>query len=231
LKFDKLIGRDELLKLLDHPAWLVFDCRFDLADVDRGETLYHQSHIPGAQYAHLDNHLSSPITETTGRHPLPDTGDLLHWLRSCGMRPAKQVVVYDDSYGTMATRLWWLLKCLGHESVALLDGGWQAWQSGGCKVNSHSVKAQQGDFHAAFDGDLFVSTEQIQTNLNDPQFLLVDVRTEERFLGISEPIDPVAGHIPAAVNIPLTQNLNVQGFFKSSQELGELYADLSLIHI
>ena len=226
MKFDTLISCNDLAAHLQHADWLVFDCRFDLADVDKGERGYREAHIPGAQYAHLDHHLSSPITESTGRHPMPDIDQLLQWLGTCGMHTNKQVVVYDDSFGTMAARLWWLLKCLGHEAVALLDGGWQAWQSGSYEVNDHRVKAQNTHFQAHLDESHVVSTEQLLDNLDDPRFVLVDVRTEERFLGISEPIDPVAGHIPAAVNIPLTENLDPDGYFKSPAQLRELYASV-----
>ena len=124
--YQDLIKSGQLEAHLKDENWLIFDCRFDLADSAKGQQLYSLSHIPGAFYAHLDQHLSSPITPDSGRHPLPHKNALTAWLGSCGFDGNQQVVVYDDSYGAMATRLWWLLKCLGHEAVALLNGGWQA---------------------------------------------------------------------------------------------------------
>ena len=230
MNFQTLIDCPQLADLLDHVDCLVFDCRFDLADVARGEQAYRESHIPGALYAHLDHDLSSPITPESGRHPLPGINGLVEWLGRCGMREDRQVVVYDDSYGTMAARLWWLLKCLGHRRVAVLDGGWQAWIAVGYPVNDHVVKPQPVNYSAQWDEHQVVTTDQVEKNLEASEFLLVDVRTPERFQGISEPIDPVAGHIPGAVNIPLTDNLDAQGRFKRPVELRELYAEVLANH-
>lgn len=228
--FENLIDCGQLAARLGEENYLVFDCRFDLADVERGERDYARGHIPGAVYAHLDRHLSSPITPTSGRHPMPDLTNLLAWLGRSGMHPGRQVVVYDDSFGAMAARLWWLLKCLGHDAVALLDGGWQAWRQGGFEINDYRVQPRAGSYHAALDWHNVVTTEQVLENLRAPEFLLVDVRTEERFLGVAEPIDPVAGHIPAAINIPLTRNIGSDGCFKPTHQLRELYADAVAVH-
>jgi thiosulfate/3-mercaptopyruvate sulfurtransferase len=221
-----LISVKNLVDILESPNLLVFDCRFDLANTQKGEQLYAQSHIPGAYYAHLDEHLSSPITPDSGRHPMPDLDQLQQWLGQCGMAPSKQVVVYDDSYGAMATRLWWLLKCLGHEQVAVLDGGWQAWQRAAGVETSVIPAAVSGSCSQAFSSDCVVTTRQIVENLNVKEFDLVDVRTEERFKGIKEPIDPIAGHVPGAVNIPLALNLDEDGLYKSPAELTALYSPI-----
>jgi thiosulfate/3-mercaptopyruvate sulfurtransferase len=212
---------------MDDKKWLIFDCRFDLSDVTKGQVLYQLSHIPGALYAHLDHHLSSPVKPHTGRHPMPQTEQLIEWLQGCGMHESKQVVVYDDSFGAMAARLWWLLKCLGHRSVAVLDGGWQAWNEAGYEVDDKPVQTIKSDFGATLDQDCIVGTKQILANLKQAEFSLVDVRSAERFNGIMEPIDPVAGHIPGAINIPLTQNMDEKGCFKSPQLLRELYAEVT----
>ena len=224
MRFNNLVNFQQLAQHLDQPDWLVFDCRFDLADVNRGQSLYRQSHVAGAFYAHLDHQLSSPITAHSGRHPLPDVDALVAWLASCGLSADKQVVVYDDSFGAMAARLWWLLKCLGHESVALLDGGWQAWQASGFALDADEPKPEPTRYQADFDWQYVVSTQQVMDNLDSKDFALVDVRTEERFRGISEPIDPVAGHIPGALNIPLSRNLDASGQFLPPDQLRELYA-------
>ncbi len=224
--YQTLITSQQLSEIIDHENCLVFDCRFHLNDVERGRNDYVESHIPGAIYAHLDDNLCSPITPDSGRHPLPDMQQLVQWLGQNGMSEYKQVVVYDDTGGTQAARLWWLLKGLGHGSVALLDGGWQAWLGQGYAVTAEIDHPQAENYQAEFDWSLVVSTPTILNNVGKPSFLLVDVRTEERYKGINEPIDPVAGHIPAAANLPLTENLDENGFFKSAEQLRELYAPL-----
>ncbi|MDJ0880565.1 MAG: sulfurtransferase [Gammaproteobacteria bacterium] len=225
--FDTLITAEQLASRIDQPDGLIFDCRFDLADVEKGHAAYLESHIPGAIYAHLDHHLSGPITPLSGRHPLPDMRELAHWLQQQGMTSSRQVVVYDDSFGAMAARLWWLLKCLGHHAVALLDGGWQAWTAAGYTIDNQVIQPEAGSFDASFNRSCVVSSEQVLHNLENQEFCLVDVRASERFKGIHEPIDPVAGHIPHSCNLPLTHNLDDQGFFKSAQELRAIYKEIN----
>jgi len=221
-----LISADALQPLIGRDDVLIFDCRFDLADTSKGERLYAESHIVGAIYAHLDHHLSSPITPQSGRHPMPVTADLVNWLGRCGLTESSQVVVYDDVGGAMASRLWWLLKCLGHEAVALLDGGWQAWIEKSRAVNDALPSLTPVHYSAELKPDCVVTTDEVVNNLQAQQFALIDVRAGFRFRGEMEPIDPVAGHIPLAWNIPLTDNLNADGRFKSSSELQALYAEL-----
>lgn len=226
MPYQTLISASQLSDLLEQEGCLVFDCRFNLADVESGRKAYAEAHIPGAIYAHLDEHLSSPITSDSGRHPLPDMQQLLQWLGHQGMGQEKQVVVYDDCGGAMAARLWWLLKALGHQSVALLDGGWQCWLEQGNAVTQQGPAVQPSSYQAEFDWSLVVSTPAIFDNLSRPSFLLIDVRAEERYQGVKEPIDPVAGHIPKAFNLPLTENLDSSGYFKSAEQLREMYAPL-----
>jgi thiosulfate/3-mercaptopyruvate sulfurtransferase len=226
--YDKLIQTDELLPRLGDTNWLIFDCRFDLADTAKGESLYRQSHIPGAIYAHLDRHLSSPITANSGRHPLPRQDELVEWLAQCGLRKDTQVVVYDDSFGAMASRLWWLLKCLGHQTVALLDGGWQAWQKQSLAEDALIPLLTPSSFNAVYDKQYMVDTDAVLDNLQTGEFQLVDVRSVERFSGKLEPIDPIAGHIPGALNRPLSDNLDAQGLFKPAQVLKDYYAPLQV---
>ncbi len=227
MAYESLISADDLSLHINDLQWLIFDCRFDLADMHKGELNYRVSHIPGAVYAHIDYHLSSPISPLSGRHPLPDATRLTEWLASCGFNGQQQVVVYDDLGGSMAVRLWWLLKALGHEPVAVLDGGWQAWTGAGYAIDD-AVPASTGQvrFNAGFNPSMLVNTDQVTANLVTRDFTLVDVRTAERFEGISEPIDPVAGHIPGAVNIPLTENLAADGLFKPAAELQSMYRPL-----
>lgn len=224
--YGTLIQTQQLQRHLQSPNWLIFDCRFDLADPSRGESEYKIAHIPGAIYAHLDKRLSSPVSEQSGRHPMPDQATFIQWLVECGLSQASQVIVYDDSGGAMAARLWWLLKCMGHKAVALLDGGWQAWQAQQGGVDDNPPALQAGDFDARLNDQCIVSCHAVMNNLASREFVLVDVRTAERFSGEAEPIDPVAGHIPGAVNMPLSNNLDEHGFFKSAQQLKAIYSPL-----
>jgi len=224
---DNLISAKTLKQHIGDNGWLIFDCRFNLADTEQAQKNYQQSHIPGAIYTHLDHHLSSPITPDSGRHPLPDLSTLLQWLSFCGLQQKTRVVVYDDSAGAFATRLWWMLKCLGHHSVCVLDGGWTGWVKAGFEADQQLPNLTASQYEASFNGSLVKTTAEVFSNLNSQEFQLIDVRAGERFRGEMEPIDPVAGHIPGAINMPLTDNLDEDGLFKSPQQLRELYEDLS----
>jgi thiosulfate/3-mercaptopyruvate sulfurtransferase len=224
--FDTLVDCQALVARQDDPDWRIFDCRFDLAAPRLGEQAYNEAHLPGAFYAHLDRDLSSPITPETGRHPLPAPDRLCDWLGRHGVKDDTQVVVYDDSGGTMAVRLWWLLRWLGHHRVAVLDGGWQAWLNAGLALQAsppHGVEAVT--FAGSPDWRQVVTSETLEQQLHkgDDALLLIDARTRERFRGEAEPIDPVAGHIPHALNLPLQDNLDSDGCFKSAQELRRIY--------
>ena len=195
-------------------GWVVFDCRFSLADTNAGQAAYDAGHIPGAVYLHLDHDLSSEITSESGRHPLPDMAQLATRFAEAGVSGQTQVVVYDDCGGAMAARAWWLLGCLGHKNVAVLDGGYPAWLGAGGE-ESQSVEPQvEGDFSGSCQSSCYLTVRQLQTELAQASICLVDARGGERFRGDVELIDPVAGHIPGAVNRPLTDNLD-QGVFKS----------------
>ena len=225
MMFDTLIDCEQLAGQLDNPDWRIFDCRFDLAATSRGEQAYAEAHLPDAIYAHLDRDLSSPITAQSGRHPLPEPERLCDWLGRHGIAPGTQVVAYDDSGGTMAVRLWWLLRWLGHPRVAVLNGGWQAWSDAGLPLQDHAPKAVGAiPFVGRPDWDQVVSTATLQRQLSSGgELQLVDARTAERFRGEAEPIDPVAGHIPGAINIPLQDNLGSDGRFRPAEALRTMY--------
>ncbi len=223
LPLTTLIDAATLAKHAPDPGWAVFDCRFDLADTASGRESYRKAHIPGAVYAHIDEHLSSPITPLTGRHPLPDVARLKHWLGKCGVDGDTQVAVYDDTGGNMAARLWWLLRWLGHSAVAVLDGGWQAWQAGGLPQSGVPPARHATRFEGAPDWAQVLTTNDIIQDLETRHWLLIDARTALRFCGEQEPIDPVAGHIPGSVNFPLQLNLNEEGRFKSRDDLHARY--------
>jgi len=227
MTYRTLIDAATLYHRLARPGWTIFDCRFDLTDPGRGLRDYRQAHVPGARYAHLDHDLSGRIDAGTGRHPLPDPGQLCQWLGRNGVGPTTQVVVYDDSFGSMAVRLWWLLRWLGHQRVAVLDGGWQAWQAAGLAISRELSQPGEG---APYPGrprsEMLVSTEQVLADLGRGEWLLLDARTPERFRGEQEPIDPVAGHVPGARNLPLQRNLDTGGRFLGPERLREVYEDV-----
>jgi thiosulfate/3-mercaptopyruvate sulfurtransferase len=210
---------------LDDPDWVVVDCRFTLTDTEAGRQSYQQGHIPGARYAHLDEDLSAPITPTRGRHPLPDPDVLAGKLGRWGISDNTQVVVYDATFGSMAARLWWLLRWLGHPRVALLDGGFPRWQREGFPVTGNAPRITPATFTARLDDSLRVDAGVVERIRNAPDHVLLDARAEERFAGDIEPLDKVAGHVPGAVNLPWEDNLDFGGNYLTPEELRALYAE------
>ncbi|MEQ1908057.1 MAG: sulfurtransferase [Vicinamibacterales bacterium] len=195
-----LIGTAALADLLPVSTAVVVDCRFELADTDAGERAYVESHVPGAVYAHLDRDLSGVKTGLNGRHPLPDPDALVATLGRLGIGPGTQVVAYDQDSGMWASRLWWLLKWMGHDAVAVLDGGFAAWTREGRPTVSGVESRPPQVFHGAARPGLTVSAEALPAFVATPGSHLVDARAPERYRGDVEPLDPVAGHIPGAVN-------------------------------
>ncbi len=199
---------------------VVLDCRFNLMQPEAGLALYRQGHIPGALYAHLEKDLSSAITSSSGRHPLPDPQQLARRLGEWGIGVDTQVVVYDDMGGAMAARAWWLLRWLGHERVAVLDGGFPAWVATEGAVSDQPVTPVPGDpYPYQLHSDVLVSAETVLANLQTRAFTLLDARNAERFRGEQEPIDPVAGHVPGALSRPLSDSLTASGTFKTAAQL------------
>ncbi len=221
--FRTLVDTSILRSHLDDPAWVIVDCRFTLTDTGAGARAYAAGHIPGARYAHLDLDLSSEIGPGTGRHPLPDPVLLAEKLGSWGIGAGSQVVVYDDSLGAMASRLWWLLRWLGHDAVALLDGGIQKWRREGLPVSAAVTVPVPVRFEPLRDDRLWVSSEFVRDVVARRECLLIDARAEERFRGDIEPLDPVAGHVPGAVNHPFEDNLDLGGQFLEPAALHSLY--------
>jgi thiosulfate/3-mercaptopyruvate sulfurtransferase len=222
-----LISVEELAGHLDAPGWAVVDCRFSFADTEQGRRDYEQSHIAGAVYAHLDQDLSGPIVPgQTGRHPLPEPEALARRLGSWGIGPGVQVVAYDASGAGNAVRLWWLLRWLGHDAVAVLDGGWQAWLEQGRPVRSGPESRAPREFVARPRTEWVVNADEVDRLRADPAHLVVDSRSRERYRGDHEPIDPVAGHIPGAVCAPYTENLDANGRFLAPAALRARFTDL-----
>lgn len=219
MNYTTLISATELQKQINNPDWVIIDCRFSLTDADAGSYSYRHGHLPNARYAHLNNDLSTTITDNTGRHPLPDFRVLAKKLGAWGINNQSQVVVYDDASGAFAGRLWWLLRCLGHEQVAVLDGGIRYWQQQGFSITTSLPKPKASIFRPYLDNSYWLTAEQLENNLAKKRICLIDARTPERYAGKHEPIDPVAGHIPGALNRPFQLNLNANGLFLSVGQL------------
>lgn len=214
-----LIDSATLAKHLSDPAWIVIDCRFDLTDPDKGEALYREAHIPGARYAHLDRHLSGPKTGKNGRHPLPDTDVLCRTFSELGIDSTRQVVAYDADSSMYAGRLWWMLRWMGHDAVAVLDGGLARWQREGHPVRGGVESSTAAHFKGAPRPGWRLTVDEVAALVGDPSRVLVDARTPDRYRGIGETLDKVGGHIPGAANYFYGQNLTAEKTFKSPDDL------------
>jgi thiosulfate/3-mercaptopyruvate sulfurtransferase len=226
MAYNTLISASELNNHLHDKNWLVFDCRFSLANTELGATAYRQGHIPQARYAHLNKDLSSAITAFTGRHPLPDFAQLAKKLGNWGVGNNTQVVVYDDAGGAFAGRMWWLLRWLGHEKVAVLNGGLPQWLKQGFPVTTVLPTIKPTVFRAYVNDALWLTARQVEDGLARRAVTLIDARTPERYRGEQEPIDPVAGHIPYALNRPLQLNLGRNGLFLAPETLRQQFQQL-----
>jgi len=212
-----LVPVETLAIALGRPDLAIVDCRFSLVNPGAGELAYQQGHIPGAVYAHLDRDLSDHRKHGAGRHPWPDAGDFTRRLGQWGISPQHQVVAYDDGDGAHAARLWFLLRELGHEKVAVLDGGWSRWTALGQPVDSHIPTPAPARYTATFDQARLLDADQVQARLAAGD-LLIDARATSRFRGDEELIDRVGGHVPGARSRPYTSNLQ-DGRFKSPVQL------------
>ncbi|MEY2678021.1 MAG: hypothetical protein RLZ00_713 [Pseudomonadota bacterium] len=208
----------------------VFDCTFDLMNPTAGHAQFLDQHIAGAQHADLDEHLAThdpALRVNGGRHPLPQRDVFAAWLQSVGVNNDTQVVVYDRNGMNYCGRLWWMLKWCGHNAVAVLDGGFQAWAAAGGAMQTGEAKATtQGNFELREPLVTLVHTSTVAQHLNNGTQTIIDARGAPRYRGEVEPLDPVAGHIPGALNRPFNTNLNADGFFKSADELRAEFAAL-----
>lgn len=226
MAYTTLVSTAELAENLDNPDWVIFDCRFTLTEPAAGKEHYDKGHIPGARYVHLDDDLSAPVTSTSGRHPLPDVQILADKLGQWGVDESKQVVVYDDTFGAMACRMWWLLRWLGHDNVALLDGVYPKWLKEKRPTDNNFPTIIASKFVARVRDEFVVDADFVQQHIQDNDCVLVDARPDIRFSGEVEPIDPVAGHIPGAINRPFDDNLDLGGDFLPINELKEEFSPL-----
>lgn len=211
---NSLISTEELAR---NRGWRVFDCRHDLMKHELGEAQYRENHIPGAAFAHLDRDLSAAKNGKNGRHPLPDAGTFIAWLGTQGLKASDTVVCYDGGPGAMAARLWWMLRWVGHENVAVLDGGFAKWVKEGRPVSAEVPGFTATSYPGKVRADMAVDVAHVASHLGEE--LIVDARAPARWRGEAEPIDPEAGRIPGSLNRFNSGNLTPEGVHKSPAEL------------
>src|SRR3569623_155627 len=223
--FDTLIEPAQLAALLDSDDVVLFDCGFELGKPDAGYAAFVESHLPGARYLHLDHDLAAAPGGDNGRQPLPDPATFAAVMRANGLDQGQQVVAYDASGGPYAARLWWLLRWLGHDRVAVLNGGRKAWvEAGGAMQSGAAAEVAPGNFTAAPQDGWTVTAAKVEANIAAPSFTVVDARSASRFAGEPNPMDPVAGHIPGARNRFYGDNLDAEGRFKPAELLDTEFA-------
>jgi thiosulfate/3-mercaptopyruvate sulfurtransferase len=223
--FTTLVTAERLAEQLDDPNWIVFDCRHDLLDLQAGRRDYTQSHIRGARFLNLDLDLSGAKTGSNGRHPLPNPAKFCARLAALGMRNDMQAVAYDASGGPYAARLWWMLRWVGHDGVAVLDGGWNAWLKAGGAVTAESPPPANGNFTGA-PRAITVDAALIDSEIGNAGTRVIDARSPDRFRGENEMLDPVGGHIPGASNRFFQHNLGIDGRFKPAAMLRQEFSAL-----
>lgn len=212
--------------LAQHPEWRVFDCRHDLVKTAIGAEEYAAGHIPGAIFVNLDRDLSAAKTGTNGRHPLPDAATFIAFLGKLGLNPQDQVVCYDASGGTYASRMWWMLRWVGHMEAAVLDGGYQKWVKEGHPTTTDIPRFPATNYPGKADDTLRVDAAYLEKNLGKPGMTVLDARNAQRFAGQNETIDPVAGHIPGALNRFHSENHAPDGTFKPVEALRSEFSTL-----
>ena len=210
---------------LNSESLSVIDCRFSLKDSSYGEKAYQNSHIPEAVYFDLEQDLSGPVERHGGRHPLPNIQNLITKLEVKGISNKKPVVIYDDADGCFAARCWWLLTYLGHEQVFILDGGFESWRKNGYPVTSRRTVKAKTKFIYSLKEEMLASYEEVKLRSQDQKAILLDSRAQERYLGIVEPMDRVAGHIPNAINYDWSEGLG-DGQWKSIEQQKQRFSSL-----
>lgn len=217
--YSTLIAPAQLEPHLGNDAWAVFDCRYQLSDHGYGRRAFEEGHLPGALFADMESDLSGPKDGSNGRHPLPDWEAFCGWLGSQGVNRETQVAAYDQDNGVYASRLWFMLRALGHERAAVLDGGIARWTREGRGLDTGTREPRPAVYQGQPDPALLFSLAQVEASLQGGGVLLVDARGPVRFRGEEEPLDPKAGHIPGAVNLPVPGNLDEQARFLPPEQL------------
>ena len=230
MKYTTIVSTQILEENLDNPDWIIFDCRTSLTDRSLGLKNYQENHIPNSFHCHLEKDLSSEITPDSGRHPIPNFDELIEKLHAWDVGKNTQVIAYDDANGAYAVRLWWQLRAFGFNQVAVLDGGINQWIKEDRKLSQEipqaSAKPEAEKFDFKLDPNAIISTTEIQQNIEDKSFTLIDARTPERYRGEVEPLDTVAGRVPGAINRAFQLNLDENGKFLPASELKQQYDTL-----
>ena len=225
-----LVSPEQLAARLGEPGLVVIDCRHQLLAPEAGRRSYLEGHIPGARHAHMDEDLAKLPSATEGRHPLPSPAAFVETLRGLGLSNRSWVVAYDDGNAAMASRLWWMLRWLGHEQVSVLDGGLKAWRSANLPVEEGVHPSERGGFAlGSVHTDWVVEAAQLQRLLREDRVVLIDARAPDRFHGREEPIDAVAGHIPGAINLPYERLLSEEEKFLSPQLLRQRFEEVAVV--
>tara|TARA_Y100000992_G_C21256929_1_gene489042 strand:- start:916 stop:1767 length:852 start_codon:yes stop_codon:yes gene_type:complete len=219
MSYKTIISAENLIKSLQDENTLVFDCRCDIKDTTYGIQAYTEGHIPGSIYVNVDTDLASEKTPSSGRHPLPDADALSEKLSQWGLSSEKQAVIYDDASGAFAGRMWWILKWLGHKKVAVLDGGLGSYMSIGGKLTTDETIFEKNIFTPNIQSEMVVEITDVEEAQYKMNKLIIDARSKERYLGIKDLVDPIAGHVPGAISHPLSLNLNKDGKFRSPEDL------------
>ena len=218
MTYTTLVSTAQLALHIDDPAWVVIDCRHDLANPDSGAGEYASGHVPGARFLHLDRDLAAPVTGKNGRHPLPDPLLFMRALENAGVGSGNQVIAYDGQTGVYAARLWWMLRWLGHENVAVLDGGYGKWTREQRPVTAALPVVARARFTGA-PRKTWIDADEVLRSLAQPGQVLVDARSADRYRGENETLDPVGGRIPGALNRFFKDNLDAGACFKPAAEL------------
>lgn len=221
--------KEWLIENLDNEDLRIVDCRYDLSNPNLGKTLYEKSHIPGASYFGLKEQLSSPVKKHGGRHPLPDLKQFKRTLENAGIDCSKKVLAYDNGGSMYASRLWWLLKYLGHEEVYILEEGFSGWQASGYPLTDDIPDFDPVDYKTDLQEEILASVDEVKAIVESKKQspVLIDSRAHERYLGKVEPIDQIAGHIPGAINKVWDEGLD-KGSFKSKDEQQKRFSELDL---
>jgi thiosulfate/3-mercaptopyruvate sulfurtransferase len=223
--YKTLISTDELDSHLDG-SWVIVDCRYDLRNETWGREQYRAGHVPGAVYASLSHDLAAPPSGSNGRHPLPCVEDMETTFGRLGISTGTQVVTYDQDTGMFASRMWWMLRYVGHDAAAVLDGGWAKWLREGRRVRTGDESKPPAAFAGRRRKELRLPLDQVQAALDDPSVLLVDARAPERFEGRTEPLDRTPGHIPGAANYFYKRNVTDEGVMLPAEALRGQFAEV-----
>jgi thiosulfate/3-mercaptopyruvate sulfurtransferase len=227
MHYNTIISAQDVHRNIENPKFTIMDCRYYLPEPEMGHKEYLEGHIPGAIYINLDKDLSGDIIPgVTGRHPLPSSQVFTERLSNWGIDSSTQVVAYDNRGGAIAARLWWMLRWLGHEKAAVMDGGWNAWQKNDFPLETRTNQRERKTFLPREQPEMIADIDLVEKIRQDPDYLLVDARSPERYWGIKETIDKKAGHIPGAVTAPFEENMDENEFFLPMEQLKVRYQEL-----